>query len=486
MISGAVTRRFKGRRRSVSPIPWPTVLILSVMAAAVVIVAAWDHPPWMSSEFVSATHVHLQPERLLHPPVGFPPRLYLPACALLIVLIAPLRWRGGLTIIVITTACIVVTCRGEPLGGGLPAACLLSVCAGGWIWLAGTITKNVALARVFSAVASVGLLVWAEVGAPWTDEARLARPIASLPRLVERGLAAPRDVALVMNPSVRAQLRHLQRTHGVRPDLEIVSPDDIQDDALISAVVSWNNAGQRILSDSFSLGGRWDPLWAIESGLLYWFIFDSERALTAPSISSTTSLKDLPPTSRALFALMLLERARYRRSLRRYELAGRSLEVIDPALLGLSTIAAAAERTRIPSNYTTMLTPIPTEPQSWSLDALIQESHVEAGDMLFHLGSLEQGETILYRAGLDGTSRAWGPLLRWLAVSGQRDRTRVLYSQLMSLPEGTCAALGLLTRGPHAEVIGIPDVETLLEAASLASCDPAEVFAAKLLALTRR
>jgi hypothetical protein len=35
-------------------------------------------------------------------------------------------------------------------------------------------------------------------------------------------------------------------------------------------------------------------------------------------------------------------------------------------------------------------------------------------------------------------------------------------------------------------VIGIPDVETLLEAASHASCDPAEVFAAKLLALTRR
>ena len=127
--------------------------------------AAWNHQTWISSEFVSQGHLYVQPERSLQPPVGFPPRLYLPACALLIVLIAPLRWRGGLTMIVITVACIVVTCRGEPLGGGLPAACLLSVCAGGWIWLAGTITKNVPLARVFSAVASVGLLVWAAVGA---------------------------------------------------------------------------------------------------------------------------------------------------------------------------------------------------------------------------------------------------------------------------------------------------------------------------------
>ncbi len=486
LIAAAVTRRFKGKRRSVSPIPWKTVLLLGGFASLVVVATSWLEPRWMSPLFDAPAPAQIHVESLRHAPPGFLPRLYLPAWALLLVLIAPLRWRGGLTMIVITTASIIVTCRGEPIAGGLPAACLLSVCAGGWIWLAGTFTRNVPLAQTFASVAAVGLLLWANLGAAWTDGARLQRPTTSLLRLVERGLAAPRDVVFLVHPSVRAQLQHLQRRHGVRPDLVIRSVDDFSDETLVPAVVSWNAAGQRLLSDSFSLEGRWDARWAIESGPLYWFIFDGERVRQAPSIASHTSLVDLALEARPPFALMQLERARYRRSLGRYELAGRSLAIIDPELMGISTAVAAAEQTRIPSNHATMLRAPTTAPHSWPLKKIVHESNVEAGDLLFHLGSIEQGELVLYRAGLDGASRAWSPLLSWLSVSGQRERTNAIYAQLMSLPGGMCEALRVLTSSPQAAIFRLPSVEALFESAALERCDRVEVFSAKLLSLARK
>lgn len=486
LIGGAVTRRFKGTRRSVSPIPWWSLITLSGFALVISLAASLHDHRWMSQLLESDAPLQIDISRMLSAPAGFPPRLYLPAYALLVILIAPLRWRGGLTMIVITTASIIFTCRDAPIAGGLPAACLLSVCAGGWIWLAGTITNNVPLAKTFSTVSTVGLLLWGEIGATRTAHDRLERPRASLVRLLEQGLAAPRDVVFLMQPSLRAQLQHLQQRHGMRPDLKLASTEDFSDSDLITAVVAWNTAGRRILSDSFSLENRWDARWAIESGLLYWFIFDRERVVEAPSIASHAAVEDLAPKARAPFALMQLERARYRRNLGRYELAGRSLAIVDPELLGLSSSTAAAERTKMPSNYATMILPPLTVTDGWPLQQIVQESNIEAGDLLCHLGNLEQGENVLYRVGLDGASRAWGPLLSWLAVSGQRNRTNTLHAQLIDLPNGICEALRVFNHHPQAEIYGLPSEKLLFQPGALDSCEPREVIAAKLLSLARR
>ncbi|MGB1700935.1 MAG: hypothetical protein ACPHRO_13335, partial [Nannocystaceae bacterium] len=395
----------------------------------------------------------------------------------------PLRWRGGLTMISITFATLVVTRGDALLGGGLPAVCLLSVCAGGWIWLAGTITTNTGLARVFAVVSTLGLLWWGEVGNTWTTPT--TRPTASLSRVVERGLAAPRDVVLMTHPTVRADLEHQQRAHGVRPDIEVVVATALSDEVLVPMVVAWNTTGQRVLSDSFDLEGRWDARLAIESGMLYWFIFDAERVMQAPSIASTTALHDFPPSARPAYALMQLEKARYRRALGRYELAGRSLSIIDPELSGLATATATAERTKMPSNIATMLTSPPTPPAQWSLRRVVQESAIEAGDLLFHLGNLKQGESVLYRAGLDGAGRAWSPLLRWLAVSGQTDRANTLFAQLVELPNGPCEALQVLMDHHSAAVESLPSAEALLDSRVLDVCGAANVIAAQLSALAQ-
>ncbi|MGB1700341.1 MAG: hypothetical protein ACPHRO_10325, partial [Nannocystaceae bacterium] len=85
LMAAAVTRRFKGTRRSVSPIPWKTVLLL-VGFAILIAVPTLLRDPTAGERLLHATNpVRLDLDGLRSSPAGFPARLYLPACALLLV-----------------------------------------------------------------------------------------------------------------------------------------------------------------------------------------------------------------------------------------------------------------------------------------------------------------------------------------------------------------------------------------------------------------
>ena len=63
-----------------------------------------------------------------------------------------------------------------------------------------------------------------------------------------------------------------QRDEGLRPDVELYAVAELDPEGLAERLTSWARDGRRVLSDSFSYGGRWRPDWTLDSGPLFWFI----------------------------------------------------------------------------------------------------------------------------------------------------------------------------------------------------------------------
>lgn len=362
------------------------------------------------------------------------PALLDPALALLGLMVALLRWRGGGLLVVLTGVAIV--------GGCVPAALVLvAVAACGWIWLAGGLrvrardgVRRIAwVPRVAVAVAAAAVLALAAVaaGPRVTRPISAVRPEHALLAVVQRGLVAPGDVLLAHDSWLAATLAAAQRDEGMRPDVILLAAAGVDPETLSDRIAGWQREGRRVLSDSFSYAGRWQAAWVLDSGPLFWLVGGvdlGEREFTDLH-AYTPDLADpgLPPGERARWERLHLERVRHRRALGRHDAAALALPLADDAQADVSRRVHLAELSRLPAIEGSEL-----GPAAWSAAAPPAASLAEAGDLLLALGDSEAGAHHLESAAARGVVEAFGALARWYLRAGEEAAARETMTVMMN------------------------------------------------------
>jgi hypothetical protein len=406
--------------------PGPISRALAVLCAGPAVLAAWffghdvsamSCATCMSGQDFSATFAQIS--RLAGP------ALLHPALALLVLLVLPLRWRGGALLLVAAAAAIA--------GGILPVAlALLAVAACGWIWLAGGVRGagearpvRAWLARLAVAAASFAVLALAAGAAGPRVDAPIAarRPERSLLAVVQRGLVAPGDVLLAHDPWLVQALAAARRDEGVRPDIVVLAAGDLDPARRGELMTSWQREGRRVLSDSFSDAGRWQAAWLLDSGPLFWLVGLAdlgEREFTDLD-AYTPDLADpqLAPAERARWERLHLERVRHRRALGRHDAAALALPVDEDTRAEVAQRIHLAELSRLPAIEGSELGPAP-----WSAAPPPASSLAEAGDLLCALGDGEAGAGFLERAAARGVPEAFAALARWYLRAGEEAAAR--------------------------------------------------------------
>lgn len=355
--------------------------------------------------------------------------LVYPGLALVVVMVLPLRWRGGLELAVLTVGALFVADADGPLAPLPLQLAAIAVSASGWIWLAGLLVPRRMVARGLAVVATAAVAVlgtlpsWDEVH-PVDGLTPLAehRVGPSLLVLHDRGLLVPGDVAIVHGPKTRASLLWQQRTAGARPDVLVVDPAVLHGPALAEATPQWTIAGRRVLSDSFTLGGRWQATWAIDAGPWYWFIgaiAEEERAfsdLVAPLPA------DADADEVVRWERFHVERARFRRSVSHSDAALEALPVDQRTrerLLHAYRIAGMGRPVPESASEHGGVADVPgARPLSLSL--------TEAGDLLYGVGIEELGGELLAEAARMGSASAVGVLARWQIRAGHENARRTV------------------------------------------------------------
>lgn len=375
-----------------------------------------------------------------------------PGLALLLLLLAPLRWRGGLTIVAFTGLSLLVFHGDAPLTPWPVLVALISVAAAGWLWLAGTLVDNRAQGLVFAAAATALLVGLSLVGieqrrvrpgpAPLAD----LRPEAHIDRFLELGLVASGDVLLLHDDDLRETLARSRYLDGFRPDLLVVDPRPLDTGELRIETFAWVADGRRVLSDSFNMGGRWLPFWSIESGPLYWFVFDPQKAVDQPFTFSVPLDRPVSDAFSRTYARHSLERARYRRAIQQPSVALHALSRWADPSDDWATATRTAEALRLPADVASELPLDPRLPtrDHTTIDAWPQVD-AEMGDMLFALGDTSTGAALLIRAGERGYFPAYGTLVRWELRAGDAAAARQHLRQLANDPELRPQALTLLS-----------------------------------------
>ena len=490
LMAVASLRRCRSRRRSVSPVPWSGVAAILVVGGLSAL-AAWVGATGSlsaSSPWTPVPSLSLELPPFARGPAGFPTRLLWPAYALLVVLLLPLRWRGGLTMAALTLLSVSLHVDGELIGRGLPGATLLAMCAAGWIWLAGSVASTASQPRhgqVYACLAVGALVLWASPRVPWAPRAAPLRPERELLEITLQGLAAPRDVALITDATLRARLVEAQRVDGVRPDVTIHDPGTMTDTELLRRSLTWAAEGRRIVSDSYDLGGRWPPGWAVESGPLYWFVFDAERAASAPAMLATATVDSLAPDTAGAYARMLLERARFRQAVGRPGLAARALATIDDELGQLPLAVELASQTRMPSDVASLSRLPPGLSGLPARAAVSNAAWLCAGDLLFHVGDLDGGETTLLEATPSLPGPAWSVLLGWLQRSGQLARARAMLDSLLESESDACANIEAVLDATPPGAAALTALTQLADTPRLRGCAPTLRLRLRLGALVR-
>jgi len=261
------------------------------------------------------------------------------------------------------------------------------------------------------------------------------RPRLRLDRFVERGLIAPGDVLLLNDEEIRDALLRARRHEGWRPDILVVDPDDYIEQDLRLEAFAWVADGRRVLSDSFTVGGRWEAPWAIESGPLYWFVFDVQRAVEQDFEFDPPLAGRIDPRVEAYIARSRLERARYRRAIRQPSMSLHALEPWSHGDEDWATAVRTAEALRLPADVQSEL-PRPGRLPGQDLHALSDSPLVDAevGDMLYQLGDHETGTALLLRAGSRGYLAAYGTLVRWELRAGELGVARQHLRQMADDP----------------------------------------------------
>jgi hypothetical protein len=360
------------------------------------------------------------------------PMLY-PALALLVLLVLPLRWRGGGLLLALA---VMGSTLADRSGAVVPAPMVLvviAVGACGWIWLAGSVRWPRAAPVCAWAAALVVLAGTATMVRPATEPVAARRPEASLLALHQRGLVAPGDVLLAHDPWLAAAFAAAQRDEGLRPDIEVHAATRLDPARLSDRLAGWARAGRRVLSDSFSYGGRWQPTWTLDSGPLFWFAGTAatgEREFT--DLGGLGPAPDDPRISaveQARWERMHVERARHRRALGRHAEALLALPLDDATLAPLAQQLRLAELSRLPAAEGSEL-----GPAAWTRAASPASSLAEAGDLLLALGDGATGSARLAEAADRGVAEAFGALVRWQLRAGEEEAARATLSAVAAAP----------------------------------------------------
>ncbi len=350
---------------------------------------------------------------------ALPALLLFPALALPLVMVAPLRWRGGPTICVLLAAGLLIAPAGRSL---LPVPVLiaaLAIGAAGWIWLAGSIaTHRPRLAHAASTAAAAVVAVLAALPGRSEPGRRLAhrRPGESPASITERGLVIPGDVLILHDPRVLEPLRRLQAQEGARPDVLLVDGPSMSTGDLQLASLEWVSAGRRVLSDSFDLGGRWPANWAIEAGPVYWFLFDipEKRSWFDPRVDA----ERLAARDRDWVRDAARERARHRRAVGEPLKAASALPLPSSERGAIATSLELAELSGVPAQETQLDGAALGLPPSSDAEAAVLG---EAADLLFAFGDERLARELVDRSLRRGDERALVALGRWLGRGGREE-----------------------------------------------------------------
>ncbi len=353
------------------------------------------------------------------------------ALALTLLLIAPLRWRGGGLLLALLIAGLTIGDRGGRLLPAPATLVLVAVTGCGWIWLAGSVrVRWVALLGVVAATAAIlGLVAVRFV--PASHPVAAVRPEASLLALYQRGLIAPGDVLLAHDPWLAAAFAAARRDEGLRPDVTLYAVASVDPGRLSDHLSGWARAGRRVLSDSFNYAGRWQPAWALDSGPLFWFVGTAgaaDREFTDLREHSP-ELSTLVPADRARWERLHLERARHRRAL------GHPDEALLALPFDVETLAALAQRLQL-----ARLSRLPAVdgselgPGAWPAAAPPASALAEVGDLLRALGDGAAGTQRLEEAAGQGVPEAFGALARWQLRAGEEEAARGTLELIAATP----------------------------------------------------
>lgn len=435
---------------------------------------------------VSSLQLGLPPLELLED--HLPEAALYPALALVVLLVVPLRWRGGPTLVAIGLCSMVVQVQGRPLA---PVPALLVLCCvatAGWVWLAGSMwpgRPRLDLAQ--AAMASVALvpLAW---WPPWTELGVASRPLARrrspvpIVRIYEQGLVVPGNVLLVHDPWLRRALTDRRAREGWRPDVVLEDASAVGGPDLLAASVAWLAQDRRVFADSFDAGGRWSPQWVLDGGPLFEFV--------GPSAENRREYTDLPrvdPTatghrasSRGRLVRLCVERARFRRAVGDPREALEALSLSPPRERGLETHLALARSVRAHAGAGSELPPAP-EDAAWSEAALV----AEAGDLLYANGEHRRASELLAEAGAGRYHPAWGALARWQLRAGEDRAAHETLRIMAGDPDlrGTIleTVRWLLARDRVADARRV--LESLDASLDSRSTDPTEELATRLMVL---
>lgn len=355
------------------------------------------------------------------------------ALALAVLLVTPLRWRGGGLLLALVIAGLLVGDRGGRLMPAPMLLVLLAVTACGWIWLAGSVRRRW-LAWLGVAAATVAILGIVAASLEITSEPIAARrPEASLLALHQRGLIAPGDVLLAHDPWLASAFAAAQRDEGVRPDVELHAVASVDPARLSERLAGWARAGRRVLSDSFNYAGRWQAAWALDSGPLFWFVGTAgavDRDFTdLRDHSPGAALASLAPAERARWERLHVERARHRRALGHPDEALLALPFDDDTLAALAQRLQLAKLSRLPAISGSEL-----GVGAWSPAPLPASALAEVGDLLRALGDGTAGTERLEEAAARGVAEAFGALARWQLRAGEEEAARATLEVLAAAP----------------------------------------------------
>jgi hypothetical protein len=435
--------------------PW-TILAVALPIPVVAGVVAWvlHERSEQALAWIPNLHLMAPPMDLLRAHLN--PYLIYPAFALVLLLAGPLRWRGGLAVLGLVGAALVVGANGQPLA---PAPVLLvsvTVCLSGWVWLAGSMRSKPRWLGFGFACAAAGPVFGLGLGGPWASQSVAdARPSQSVAHLVDHALMVPGDVLLLHDDALLSELAARRRDEGQRPDVGLLDARQLQAANLQLMSMAWMGESRRVLSDSFSLGGRWKPQWAIDAGPVFWFGFEESVGQQQEFVLLPVDLPGSSTAQRRRWARMHLERARFRRAI------GRDVDAVSALPLPESGSLRTAVRVSRSIN-------LAAEPGSM-LGALGDTSDVaplvpafaEAGDLLFSAGEHEMGVDLLTQAAAQGHAPAWRALARWQLASGARQSAAEVLDTMADdeslRSELIVVAWWLLERDRPAEALEIRD-----------------------------
>lgn len=444
--------RVPREKRASDPLWLPLLFGAAVPAAAALAL----RPTWDGGGSLTATHFEWPPLEAL---AGFlPPVLTYPAIALVLLLVLPLRWRGGGLLAILLGAALVVH---DDMGLLAPVPVLLAglaTAAAGWVWLAGSVKQRRDRLSLGMAVLAAMVLLTVAVGDPMRTPPPLAtaRRGPSMVRLLHRGLLAPGDAVFAHDPWIVASLRAQQWREGARPDLVVEDGSILGEADLGVRALELSGQGRRILSDSFNMAGRWRAAWAVDSGPVYWFVTDaeqSEREFT--DLTEYLPDRSAPLQERVRWTRFHLERARFRRALDEPGEAALALP------LDMSTkhgVAGRIELAALARPLAALTSELPLILPPDGTDGVVL---AEAGDLLYGHQVPSIATSILLEATQAGHVSAWGTLARWQLRAGDILAARATVDRMLTRPElrdeAASVLLWLIARDRLADAVEIRD-----------------------------